>query len=1015
MKKLLLTLGVVLIFAPAALMTAKAPDQAQAATAKKVLTLADYPAWKRITSTVMSDDGKWVSYTYAPNEGDDTLDDQAVRRRHEYTINAGSAGGGGGRGGGRGGGGGGGAVQFSPDSKYVAYFVNPSAAGGRRGGGGAGRAGGGTGGGGTGGGGGGQAPGATGGSTGGAQVRRLEIMNLADGVKYAVPNASGFQFSKDSQWLAVKMNGTPGDTSRRGTDLILRKMADGTNLNIGNVYQYDFDPTGTLLGYSVDAAGRMGNGVYVTTLATGAVRVLDTATKEYDALTWRADSKDLLVLRGEKPAGKDLKENTLLVWKDVTGAKTEWDLSKDSSAPAGFVLSEFTAPRWSQDGSKIFFGIREQQDAAPDVRALGGAAGGGGPGGPAPGGAGGGGGAAAGGAASDQANLDIWHWKDAELQSEQMLRIAQARRATFASVFHVGSKKFVRLADDTIPTVSVTADDQLAIGADANPYELDFSEGQPSRADYYAINTATGARTLLAKRLFRTFGPSPDSQWFLYLEAGHVIAHNLVTGKKVTVDAATKSFLNTDDDHAAEKSIWGLAGWSKDGKAVLLYDKYDVWSLPLDGTKGTMLTAGAGANEQVVLRLAGTLNRTEPELSDLYDSLMPADDAFQGPGRGGGAGNAAVDLSKPLALTAYGDWTKKSGYWQIPAGGGQPARLIWDDRSIGGAVKSKGGDRVLFTQQRFEEFPDYWATNAAFASPKKLTDANPQLAEYAWGSKKLIDYTNSKGKKLQATLALPAGYEPGKKYPMLVYIYEIMSNTHHQFSMPTYDDRPHMSTYASDGYLVLQPDIVYEIGKPGTSAVDCVTAAVKKVIELGYADPARIGLQGHSWGGYESSFIVTQTNMFAAVVTGAPLTNLTSMYNILYKQSGAWNGGILETQQGRLGANVTPWNAPALFERESAVFQVAKIQTPFLIMQGTADGAVDWNQGLEYYTAARKAGKNVIFLSYPNEPHHLAIKANQIDFLTRMKQYFDHYLKGGPEMEWMKNGLPQTKKGAPIR
>jgi len=389
--------------------------------------------------------------------------------------------------------------------------------------------------------------------------------------------------------------------------------------------------------------------------------------------------------------------------------------------------------------------------------------------------------------------------------------------------------------------------------------------------------------------------------------------------------------------------------------------------------------------------------------------------AFQGGGRFGGAGNSGVDLSRPLALTAYGDWTKKSGYWQIPAGGGQPTQLIWADKNIGGAQKSKSGDRVLFTEQTFQEFPDVWVTNPAFESPKKLTDANPQIADYAWGSKKLIDYTNSKGKRLQATLTLPAGYEPGKKYPMLVYIYEIMSNTHHTFSMPVYDDRPHMSTYASDGYLVLQPDIVYEIGKPGSSALDCVTAAVKKVIELGYADPAHVGLQGHSWGGYESSYIVTQTNIFAAVVTGAPLTNLTSMYNILYKQNGAWNGGILETSQGRMGANVTPWNSGELYASQSAVFNVAKITTPFMIMQGTADGAVDWNQGLEFYTAARKAGKNVIFLSYPGEPHHLAITANQKDFQVRMKQYFDHYLKGGPEMDWMKNGLPQTKKGSAIK
>jgi len=202
--------------------------------------------------------------------------------------------------------------------------------------------------------------------------------------------------------------------------------------------------------------------------------------------------------------------------------------------------------------------------------------------------------------------------------------------------------------------------------------------------------------------------------------------------------------------------------------------------------------------------------------------------------------------------------------------------LIYTDKQIGQVAKAEKADRVIFTEQTFSEFPDYWTSNAAFASPTKITDANPQISEYAWGSKVLVDYTNSKGQKLQGTLTLPADYQPGKKYPMLVFFYELMSNTHHTFSMPVYDDRPQMSTYASNGYLVLQPDVVYEIGKPGSSALDCVTSAVKKVIELGYADPKHIGLQGHSWGGYQSSFIVTQTDMFAAVVTGAPPTNLVS-------------------------------------------------------------------------------------------------------------------------------------------
>jgi dipeptidyl aminopeptidase/acylaminoacyl peptidase len=433
-------------------------------------------------------------------------------------------------------------------------------------------------------------------------------------------------------------------------------------------------------------------------------------------------------------------------------------------------------------------------------------------------------------------------------------------------------------------------------------------------------------------------------------------------------------------------------------------DKHDVWAVPLDGGKPVSITGGVGAAQSIELRLTRTFTG--------------------GPGgggrggRGGGPGasmDEGVDLAQPQTFTATGEWTKKSGFWRTPAGRTTPAPVIWLDKQVGNVVKAKNADRVIFTEQTFQEFPDYWMSDTGFTAPKKVTDANPQIADFAWGSRTLIDFTNSKGRKLQATLTLPANYQPGKKYPMLVYIYETLSNTHHEFSMPVYDDRPHMSEYASSGYLVLEPDIFYEIGKPGSSALDCVTAAVKKTIELGYADPAHIGLQGHSWGGYESSFILTQTNLFAAVVTGAPLTDLISMYGEIYKQTGTWNGGILETSQGRMGANVTPWNARELYESQSPLFSVTKITTPFMILQGTADGAVDWDQGLEFYQAARKNGKQVIFLSYPDEPHHLAKTPNQKDFQVRMKQFFDHYLLGAPEPDWMRNGLPQVNKGTPIR
>jgi hypothetical protein len=220
-KKLLIAVFALALFTPS--LTAQN---------KKVLSLADYGPWKRITSAVMSDDGRWVSYTYSPNDGDDTMVVKQFDGATSYTISSGS--GGGARGGGRGGGGGG--VQFAPDSRFAAYFVNPPSPSSR----GRGAAG---------------APGRAGAAgAAGAQVRRLEILDLTSGAKYALPNASGFQFSKDSQWLAVKMNGTPG-AAHRGTDLILRKLSTGVNQIIGNVFQYAFDSTGRTLAYTIDAAG----------------------------------------------------------------------------------------------------------------------------------------------------------------------------------------------------------------------------------------------------------------------------------------------------------------------------------------------------------------------------------------------------------------------------------------------------------------------------------------------------------------------------------------------------------------------------------------------------------------------------------------------------------------------------------------------------------------------------------------------------------------------------------------
>ena len=903
---------------------------------KKILGLADIGRWVRINNAALSADGKWMTYVYAPNEGDGTLYVRQLDGNKTYTVPVGSA------------------PVFSDDSRHAGYFVSPPNANGRGGrGGGRGR--------------GGQA-----GAPANGPQRRFELLDLATGDKYSVPGAATFKFSKGSRFVAVQAAKANPAAKHDGADLVLRDLATGTSQNIGNVKLYEFDTTGRMLAYTVDAAERTGNGVYVVDLATGQSKILSSATLDYDQLAWGEKSASLAVLRGDKAKDKLHRDNTLLVWRDVTAehpTAEEYDPARDEAFPKDYVVSEFAPLRWTRDDSRIYLGLKEQE---PD------------PGTPAPN-------------AEPKANVDVWHWKDAEVQSVQIVRLAQERRATLPAVFQVGAGKLVRVSDTVMRNVTPTPDPKWAIGRVDTTYRTEVQWGG-SKSDYYRVSTETGDRALIERGLTRTMGNSPDGRWFLYLKDRNVVAYNTETGKSTTLGGGDKiSFINAEDDHPYEKPIYGVAGWSKDGRSVILDHHYDLYSVPLDGGKPVNLTRGVGQAQQIVFRLV---------------RLDRPGGGGRG-GRGGGFGQPAqddegVDLSKPLMLSAYGEWTKKSGYYTLPPGG-TPTPLVYEDASVGGAVKAAHADRVIFTRQTFTTPPDYWTSTTAFASPVKVTDADPFVSEYAWGSKKLIDFKNSKGRHLQGTLTLPANYQPGQKYPMLVYFYELLSNTHNQFPMPQFDDRPHFAEYASDGYLVFEPDIVYETGKPGSSALDCVTSGVKQVIEMGYADPAHIGIQGHSWGGYETSYILTRSHMFAAVVTGAPPTNLVSFYDETYPGTGTLQQGIVEVGQVRMGTN--PFDNLQLFEDQSALYHVRDITTPFLILHGTADNAVDWHQGLELYGAARRWGKHVILLSYPGEPHHLARKENQKDFQARMKQFFDHYLKGTPAPKWMTDGVPQTEKG----
>jgi dipeptidyl aminopeptidase/acylaminoacyl peptidase len=325
--------------------------------------------------------------------------------------------------------------------------------------------------------------------------------------------------------------------------------------------------------------------------------------------------------------------------------------------------------------------------------------------------------------------------------------------------------------------------------------------------------------------------------------------------------------------------------------------------------------------------------------------------------------------------------------------------------------KAKNADRLLFTIERFDVVPDLHTSDGWFGRVARLTDANPQQAEYRWGRRILFDYTNSAGVPLQGTLAIPDDHVPGQRLPMLVNFYEKNSQNLHRYPLPRYASSPQFAGFVSNGYLVMQPDIHYSLGPSHSQMRDAVEAAVRKVVELGYADPARVGLHGHSYSGQGSAYIATQSNAFAAIVAGAAATNLVSDFNQLWKSSGTNQHRYDIYGQGRFATN--PFDDLELFRSQSAVYNARTMDTPLMLMHGTNDGSVEWLQAVEFYNALRFNGKNVILLSYPGEAHGLQRFENQRDYLLRMQQFFDHHLKGEPAPPWMTDGLRFLDKNRP--
>ena len=956
--------------------------------------------WKTIARAAVSADGKWLMYHYSQVHGDTSIVVRSTTGDKEYTFAAGEVP----------------AIPpgppptaeqiralfaFSDDSKFAAFLTYPV-------------------------------------RKEGEKLRKakkpiqssLELVDLSTGKDSEFPKVRQFVFAgKSSPAIAMlrygpeassgsggagggsSATGSGGGSSpskAKGADLIVRDLTSGTDLTVGSVSEFAFNKAGDRLAWTIDAEDKIGNGVSVRDMKSGSVTPIDSGKAVYEKPAWNEDGDAFAVLKGIENKAYEDKLYAVIGVSGITDAaslasaatrKVIFDpaTAKDAAFPAGMTISANRTPSWTDDRAGLLFGIVEARKKDKDDKAPGDkltvvapvdapkpdAPKPPAPDAPKPG-------ADAAKADDDDADkpdLILWHWKDGRLQSQQQVQEDRDKRFSYLATYRIADKKFIRLADESLRDVTAPKKGRWAVGVDRRDYLLTAALEGRSYQDYYAIDLQTGERKLAAKKVRWTFGQSPDGSKLLYYDEGHFHVYDATSGQAVNITKTVPaSFVDVEDDHNVVKPPVDPEGWSADSKSVVLSDLWDVWSVPA--------TSGAAA-----VNLTGNGKRDAIR----YDRVQLDPD------------EEGIDLSTPQYFMTLGEWTKKGGIARVAPGKPGAEALAWDDAGYGRLFKGKNAETLAYTRETYKDFPDFYSADLALKNPRRVTNGQAQLEPYAWtDGGKLLDYTSDapttpgnagvKGKKLQAGLYLPANYEPGKKYPTIVYIYEHLSDNFNRFVQPTAYGF-NKSVYTSNGYAVLMPDITYTVNDPGMSAVWSVLPALKAAIATGVVDPARVGLQGHSWGGYQTSFLVTQTNAFKAAIAGAPLTNMVSMYSLVYKNTGGGNMAIFESSQGRFrGGYWDNWDA---YIRNSPIAHASKVQTPLVIMHNDKDGAVDFTQGVEYYNTLRRMKKPVVMLEYVGENHNLVKPANRYDYTVRMREYFDHHLKGAPAPAWWTEGVPR--------
>jgi len=749
------------------------------------------------------------------------------------------------------------------------------------------------------------------------------------------------------------------ENKKNGFRLIVKNLTTLQQDTFPFVMEYVFSEKGSkLMFYSSGKDSSFQQGVYMLDLLTNKLLPLCRSKGDYKNLAFDENGSQAVFLADLDTTKTRIRPFDVLLWRTGQDSATIVANNKSTFLPKDWIISKHFKPYFSKNAKRLFFGTNPKP-LLKDTMLL----------------------------PEEIVNVEIWNYKDSRLHTQQNIELKKDKKKAYLAVLNISNGLIQQISNENIPDIRPAdkGNSNWGLGISDLAYQKYISwEGWPRHQDIFKINLQENKKDLIAKdlrsNLVRISPAGNYIYWFNSLDSAWY-SHNNESSKTVKlIDSRKINLTNELNDMPNFPFTYRFAGWTKNDEFFLVYDRYDIWQLDPKGKKDAIkLTNG---------------RKTKTEFRYVK---LDEEERF-------------IDPKKIVLLHTYNEITREEGFYSLNLKNKSTKKLLADNFRFNNVMKAKKSDKLIFTKENFRLFPNIQYSDLSFKEMSSLSDANPQQKEYFWGTVELYKWISLDGIPLEGLLYKPENFDPDKKYPMIVNFYEKSSEGLNRHIAP----EPHRSTinysfYLSRDYVIFNPDIVYRIGFPGESCYNSVMPGVTSLIDEGFVDEKRIGVQGHSWGGYQIAYLVTKTDIFAAAEAGAPVPNMISAYGGIRWWTGLSRMFQYEHTQSRIGG--TLWEYPMRFIENSPIFFIDKINTPLLIMHNDKDGHVPWYQGIELFVALRRLNKPSWMLNYIGEPHWPQKWQNKKDFNIRMQQYFDHYLKGEKMPVWMEKGVPAIEKG----